>query len=344
MRVLFLGSEESSSTSRHRAEAFRRLGHQVHHLDPLQAFAPRLAGNLGRLHYHTGYRLLRAATAAWLAAALGRESIFDVCWVDGGEMIGAEAARTLKGRCGRVILFNHDDPTGPRDWGRFATLRSAVPEYDLCAVVRPINVAEFQALGAKKVLHVFRTYDEVAHAPPIDGRPVPAAFQSDICFIGANYKGEGRDEFLAGLISRGLDVAIWGDHWERSRHWKRLERHRRGGNLSGKDYVDAIRGAKLCIGFLSKKNRDEHTTRSMEIPFAGGLLFAERTVEHKALYNEGIDAAFWSDGNECYEVATALFADGNLRESLRRSGTRRVKENQCGNENLICRLLNEKCR
>jgi hypothetical protein len=343
MRVLFLGSEEPSSTSRHRADAFRRLGHEVRQLDPLRALAPRLRGNLGRLHYHTGYWLLREAVVAWIDGSLGVEpdTPYDFCWVDGGEMLGHAAVSRLKRRCKRVVLFNHDDPTGPRDWRRFITLRSAIPAYDLCAVVRQFNVDEFNALGARKVVRVFRSYDEVAHAPHPEGRSVPDAFRSEVCFIGANYKGENRDLFLAGLIDCGLNLAIWGDHWERSKIWGRIERHHRGGSLAGQDYVDAIRGAKVCLGFLAKQNRDEHTTRTMEIPYAGGLLCAERTSEHEHLYSDGVEAVFWRNLEECHSACTRLLSDNFMRDKIRESGMLRVRRNRSGNESLIFDILSE---
>jgi hypothetical protein len=343
MRVLFLGSEEPSSTSRHRADAFRRLGHEVRQLDPLRALAPRLRGNLGRLHYHTGYWLLREAVVAWIDGSLGVEpdTPYDFCWVDGGEMLGHAAVSRLKRRCKRVVLFNHDDPTGPRDWRRFITLRSALPAYDLCAVVRRVNVDEFSALGARNVIRVFRSYDEVAHAARPEGREIGSAFRSDVCFVGANYKGENRDLFLAGLIDRGLNLAIWGDNWQRSRIWDRIRGHFRGGSLSGQDYVDAIRGAKVCLGFLAKRNRDEHTTRSMEIPYAGGLLCAERTTEHEYLYSNGKEAVFWNNLDECHSACAALLSDDHLREMIRAEGMSRVRRNRSGNESLIVDVLSQ---
>jgi hypothetical protein len=339
MRVLFIGADHTSSTSRHRAEAFRRLGHEVLQLDPLRAFAPRLRGNAGRFHYHTGYTLLRRAVFEWLTNEIDDALEYDLCWVDGGEMLGAESVRHLRKRCGRVILFNHDDPTGRRDWRRFYTLRSAIGSYDRCAVVRPFNVDEFKALGANDVIRVYMTYDEVAHAPPSVDQPVPTEFQSDVCFIGANYKGENRDLFLGQLIDRGINLAIWGDHWERSPSWYKLSAHCRGGSLSGRAYVNAIHGAKVCLGLLARRNRDEHTTRSMEIPFAGGLLCAQRTSEHLSLYDEGIEASFWSGPDECASNCLNLLEKEELRQRLRDAGMERVRRNGVGNEDMIRQVL-----
>lgn len=339
MNILFLGAENPSQTSRHRADALRRLGHVVSHLDPSAAFASRLRGNAARFHYHTGYVFLRDAVVNWLKSTSAATPKYDVCFVDGGEMLGSGAIDYLKTRCQKLILFNHDDPTGPRDWRRFRSLRSAIPHYDLCAVVRPFNVPEFHSLGAQKVIHVLRSYDELAHCPPLDNVSVPLDFRSEVTFIGGNIRREGRGEFLAELIKRGLNMSIWGDEWDRSRSWNVLAPHWRGNSLSGAAYVNAMRGAKICLGLLSKRNRDEHTTRSMEIPFSGGLLCAQRTTEHKALYEEGREAVFWSDADECISVCRSLLADEASRTQIKYAGMLRVRQNRVGNEDLCKKLL-----
>jgi spore maturation protein CgeB len=336
MRVLYLGDASPSSTSRHRAEALRRIGCDVLHLNPHDALSNRLKGLEGALHYRTGYCLTRGLIASWLQSKLQRAGQFDVCWVDSGEWLGPGAIKQLKGACRKVVLFNHDDPTGPRDWARFLTLRAAISAYDLCLVVRDFNVAEFKAIGAKDVLHVWRGYDEVEHRPVDAHAPVPPAYQSDVAFIGRQMDGEGRDVLMMALINAGLKPAIWGDNWERSRHWPALQPYWRGSSLSGQNYVNALRGAKICLGMLSKGNRDLHTTRSMEIPAAGGLLCAERTSEHLALYREDVDAVFWHSAQECVEACRGLLQNAAKRDGIRAAGMARVASNKVGNQD-ICR-------
>ena len=103
-------------------------------------------------------------------------------------------------------------------------------------------------------------------------------------------------------------------------------------------YVAAIRGAKVCLGLLSKGNRDLHTTRSMEIPYAGGVLCAERTTEHLALYREDEEAVFWTTAEECAEKCLGLLGDDQSRERIRLAGMARVRNNKVGNED-ICRQI-----
>jgi hypothetical protein len=180
------------------------------------------------------------------------------------------------------------------------------------------------------------SYDEVLHRPFERIEDIPAAFRSDIAFVGTWIRGEGRDEFLLALIERGLDIAIWGDRWQKSPRWARLRAHWRGPALAGRDYVAALQGARLALGLLSRGNRDLHTTRSAEIPYAGGLLCAERTSEHQAMYREGEEAVFWKDAEECAAVCHRLLADDALRERIRQQGMARVRQGGYGNE-AVCR-------
>jgi len=341
MRILYIGDANVGTTSLHRAQALQRLGHSVDVIDPYQALGASWRGWRGALHYRTGYVFLRRRVIAWLCLTLAGRATYDVAWVDCGELPNAEAIKRLKQFSHKVVLFNHDDPTGPRDYRRFTTLRQAVSQYDLCVVVRPINVAEFKALGARCVMHTWRRYDEVEHREPAGVQPVPLGFQSDVAFIGYRIKREGRDQFILQLANMGLTPAIWGDNWQTSKHWPELKRYWRGHSLSGRDYVDAIRGAKVCLGLLSKGNRDEHTTRTLEIPYAGGLLCAERTPEHLSLFVEGKEAVFWNTAQECAALCRRLIDHPDEREAIRRAGQRKVIDAHLGNEDLCRAVLDQ---
>lgn len=340
MRILYLGHAAPESTSRHRADALTRLGHEVMIADPYAALGAHLRGRLrGALHYRTGYRLLQGAASAWVDGLLRQHAAWpEMVWVNGGELIGAAAANKLRQFGVPVILYNNDDPTGGRDGRRFDSLLSALPAYDLCAVVREPTASEFYDHGARAVHRVWMSYDEILHRPFERAEDIPAAFRSDVAFVGTWMRGEGRDAFLLALIDRGLDIAIWGDRWHKSANWSRLQAHWRGPALAGRDYVAALQGAKLALGMLSHGNRDLHTRRSVEIPYAGGLLCAERTTEHQAMYREGDEAVFWNDAEECAGICRRLLADDAQRERIRQQGMARVRQGGYGNE-VVCREI-----
>jgi hypothetical protein len=94
------------------------------------------------------------------------------------------------------------------------------------------------------------------------------------------------------LILLGVPLTIRGSGWHKSPEWSHLKGYWKGGSIHGDDYAKAIQCAKVNLGFVSKENRDLHTTRSSEIPALGGFFCAERTSEHINMYVEGEEAFF----------------------------------------------------
>jgi hypothetical protein len=345
MNILYIGPGSPFSTSRHRADALARTGAAIQLLDPIEAMRPHLASRfISKFHYETGYTFFESKVCAWLDSALPKISAPDVVWVDGGEYIGIRALRRLREVGGPIVLYNLDDPTGSRDRRRFTLTRRAMPHYDLCVSVRKETVSEMAALGAPHVLQVWRSYDEVEHAPFEDSTQIPEQFRSEVSFVGTWISGERRDEFLAGLVDRNIPIAIWGNRWEKAPLWNRLRPFWRSAGLAGRDYVAAIQGSKICLGMLSKGNRDLHTQRSAEIPFAGGLFCAERTSEHQTLYVDGVEAVLWDDLEECAAICRRLLNNTEERERIRRAGMRKVRDLRIGNEDICRQILGELAR
>ena len=84
-----------------------------------------------------------------------------------------------------------------------------------------------------------------------------------------------------------------------------------------------------------------HTQRSLEVPYLGGLLCAERTTEHLKLYCEGEEAVFWADADECAAVCLKLLADEPRRQEIARRGQARCIENGTLNEPIMAHILSE---
>lgn len=332
MNVLYVGPD--GGTSRHRANALGRLGHRVHIVDP-RAFVSQ-PGWLARWTWRTGALGLEGLLRRQVLARIP-STPWDIAVVDGGELVGPSLVRALRARCGAVVNYNVDDPFGMRDGRRWRLYLASVPCYDGLVVVRDVNVSEAQARGARRVVRVFRSADEEAHAP----RPLAALDRTrwggDVLFIGTWMPERG--PFLAELLERGVPLAFYGDGWAKAREWPQIRRAWRGPAIYGVEYAKAIRSAPACLGLLSKGNRDLHTTRTMEIPFAGGVLCAERTSEHRALYAEGEEALFWSDAKECAERCRELVADAERRAAMAARGRSRCVENGHLNERVMARVL-----
>ena len=331
--ILYLGP--NTGTSRHRAAALQRLGYRVTIVDP-HAFVPRLPYMLSWTH-HTGGLLLGSYIQHRILESLGNER-YDLTWVDAGVLVGPGLVRELRRRFGPVVNYNVDDPYGSRDGRKWRLYLKSVPHYDLVAVVRSPNVEEARRFGARDVMLVNRSADEVAHAPRSLSSEDRKRWASDVVFVGTWMPERG--PFMAKLVNAGVPLTLYGDRWQRAVEWPTLQPHWRGSGLYNQDdYSRACQCAKVCLGLLSSENRDTVTQRSFEIPYLGGVFCAQRTEEHLSLYEENKEAVFWSSPEECAAQCKRLLADDAWREQLRIAGQARCIRNGTVNEAVLRSIL-----
>jgi spore maturation protein CgeB len=322
-----------------KARALERLGHRVAVLN-LQERLPSSIW-LRRLNNWTGYAVGQSATAKFVAGRLVGQN-YDVAWVDSGQMVGPKVMAVLRQHARHLVNYNHDDPTGARDGQAWGSFKCAVPLYDLLVTVRTETEAELKAMGASKVIRVWRSYDEVDHHPREISADDQARWGSEVVFVGTWMPERG--PFMAELVRRGLPLAIYGDFWPRAAEWPVLKASWRGPAVYGDDYAKAIQCSKIALGLLSKGNRDRHTQRSAEIPALGGLLCAQRTDEHTQLFVEGKEAIFWRDAVECVQVCEEMLGNKVRREIIIQAGKMAVHMHGLGHEailgTVIRKLLN----
>lgn len=333
MNILYLGP--ASGTSMHRANALIRLGHAVLLIDP-NDFLPKNRIT-SKWVFETGALFLEEYVCNRMLSQLHGLD-FDVVLVNGGELLGPLTVKTLKKLCKRIANYNNDNPFVARDRKKWRLYLKAIPHYDLLIVLRDSNIAQAYQYGAKNVMRVFMSADEIVHAP----RPLTSAdrnqWNSEVAFIGTWFPERG--PVMASLVELGLPLTIYGDRWHKAAEWKQIKSHWKGGKLDGDDYAKSIQCAKISLGLLSKVNEDLHTRRSMEIPAIGSLLCAERTSEHDLLYKEGEEAIFWSSPAECASQCFRMLRDNESRERIAKSGRERCLRNGWFNKAVMSEIVN----
>jgi spore maturation protein CgeB len=268
---------------------------------------------------------------------------FDLVYIDGGELIGSSLVRELRQRFGTVVNYNIDDPFSERDGRRWRLYLESVPLYDLVVVVRDCNVSEALSSGARNVLRVYMSADEVAHSPRQITKQDSSKWASEVAFVGTWMPERG--PFMARLLELGVPLSIYGCRWQKAREWSVLRSAWRGPGVYGDDeYARVIQCAKVNLGLLSKGNRDLSTTRSFEIPSLGGVLCAERTSEHMQLYRENEEAVFWGDPEECARKCMQLVDDGKFRKSLGTNSRFRCLRNGTMNETVLTQIVDKLAR
>ncbi len=124
-----------------------------------------------------------------------------------------------------------------------------------------------------------------------------------------------------------LKLIIWGYGWDFIKQ-KYENIIYMGGEIFNEDFAKAFTCSKISLNFLRKINRDLHTSRSIEIPACKGFMLAERTDEHKKLFTENIEAAYFSNNQELLEKVSYYLSHDDERKKIVEAGY-----NRCINSN-----------
>ena len=335
MKILYIGDAFEHSTSTHRANALRRLGHEITHINP-RATLPhwRIVGGLS---VRLGYGIFAPLINQVVKKALTRQT-FDLAWIDAGSELGPAVYHLLRRSGLRIINYNVDDPFSSRDGRKWNLYRKSVSLQDLTVVVREENVAEAKAAGARRVMRVYRSYDPVAHNPVVLTNAEKERWASEVSFIGTWMPERG--PFLVRLLELGVPLTIRGDWWQKAPEWGKLKSAWKGPGIYGRDFVAATQVSRVALGLLSKGNRDRHTTRTAEVPFIGGAVFcAERTDEHERLFIHGKDAWLWRDAAECSAFCKKALIDEAARLRMAENARACIHGHGLSNDQVLAFIL-----
>jgi spore maturation protein CgeB len=303
------------------ALALRELGHEVICADSDEGFE-----RYRQLHWRVVRRLHAGPLArhrrehAALLVATARRERPQIVIILKGVHIGGDAVRALKQLGAWVAIINHDDFFSQNPVNRSLEQQLALPAYDFVFVTREVNVAEVRPANPHVEFFPF-AYHPAIHRPVAIPSCERAQWTSDVAFVGS-WERE-RAGLLEELVRRvPARYAIWGSMWERAGRRSPLQPYLHKHDVLMDEMAKAIAGSQIALGFLRKKNRDDYTQRTFEIPACGGLLLAERTARHLSLYREGVEAEFFDPvrPDELIEKVRALLGDDERRARLREAG------------------------
>jgi spore maturation protein CgeB len=328
MKILLAGNWQWDQYEEACAHALEKLGHEVRAF----SFSRFFAGRFG--HYQNVLAALPGPAAFGLNRALIESAeqfqpAMSLIWR--GTHVWPGTLRKIRGLGGHVASYNNDDPFGPpirgAPWHHRYLWRwylKGLREFDTNFVYRPINVSEAIAAGARNVEVLMPYFVPAVHHPVELDEADGERFGCDVVFVG-HYEPDGREGYLAALVKAGLHVRLFGGgYWTRdvlgdlTGYFGEIKAVRRI------EYTKALCGAKMCVAFLSKLNRDTYTRRCFEIPACGRILLCERTADLQRLFREDREAVFFSDPDEL--VRKALWLRGSPCEAaeIAKAGMSRV--------------------
>ncbi|MCZ7383423.1 MAG: glycosyltransferase [Candidatus Methanoperedens sp.] len=328
MKILIAGDWRWPIYEQAFSQALSELGH---HVIPF-SFSDYFAGRIG--HYQSaipfpGPALLRINKQLLKKASVEKP---EVVFVWRGTHILPGTIKQLNRTGILTASYNNDDPFGSRTHGKvpwhhhllwFWYLLS-LNHYQHNFFYRQVNVDEALAMGAlhAKVLKPY--FIPWLHRPMVLPKVEASRFSCDVVFVG-HYEPDDRVNHLRALVHSRLSVKLFG-----GRYWtpKVL------GDLysyfapivptEGDNYAKALCGAKVCLAFLSKLNRDTYTRRCLEIPACGRVMLAERTDDLLGMFGEDKEACFFSSTEELVTKAKWLVENPNIADQIAQAGQRRV--------------------
>jgi len=329
LRIIYVGSLWDGSTARHRMQALIDNGALVTAVDTHPAAVRRRETTLlARIRRRLAGPLDLAGANAAILEAVGRGPP-DVLWIDKGLTISPETLRHVRALAPRCALvgYSPDDMLNPGNQSR--RFLASLPLYDVYFTTKSYGVAELAKLGARSVHFIGNAYDPATHRPVDLSAEQRQALGGVVGFVGQWEAA--RSATICGLASAGVPVRVWGDDWRKC-HCPAPGLRLEDQPLWGDAYARALCAFDINLCFLRKANRDLQTTRSMEIPACGGFMLAERTDEHRALFEEGREAEYFSSDAELVEKARYYIAHPDERRAIARAGRQRCLDSGYSNQ------------
>jgi len=188
----------------------------------------------------------------------------------------------------------------------------ALPNYDEVYSPRRAMLADLRQVGCKKVDYLPFAYDPDLFYPVTTERCSAAGFTGmDVVFAGG--ADDDRVPYMQALNHSGLDLALYGDYWNRHPETRAFAR----GQADIETLRLALSSAKVGLCLVRRANRDGSCMRTFEVPAVGTCMLTEDTQEHRDIFGKEGEAVLYFDNmKEMLDKAKRLCEDEVLRSRL----------------------------
>ena len=324
MRIALLDTTLYEPTTPLFLDAVRELGHECVFIDEHNLFPSRGMSTLGRV----AYRLLgRRPLTYWrfnaeLTSRIVAESP-DVLLVVKGAYLSPGSLQKIKRRTNAILVnFATDDPFNPRN--STPALRTSIPLYDLYCCTKKAIMDDVRIAGSKRVCYVPFGFKPSVHFWNQAEDTDQDAKEVDVTFVG----GADADRVpYFRLLSQvpGLRLSLYGGGWDRvsdlCQYWR--------GMAIGAHYRKAHYDTKIAVALVRRANRDGHSMRTFEVPACGAFMLAERTEEHLEIFQEGLEAAYFTTPEELVEKVRYYLGRPGERQRIAAAGYSKITLGGC---------------
>lgn len=335
--ILFIGDLNHGTRSLMRAENIKNMCHDFMALSNMPI--PYLAGLNSPGMIERLFNKLRLPrdlnNINKSLSEIKTESRFDIIWIDKSPMIHVKTLLLLKNIFpkSKIISVSEDDMYALHNRSRY--YEKCLPLYDFIFTTKVHNLTELKALGAKNTELFLDSYNAKLHRPMTQYLNIYDK-DIDVSFIGT-YE-DARAKSILWLGQHNIKILVFGNGWAKL---KNLNSNVviQDKPIYGEEYVQIINRSRINLGFLRKLNRDQVTSRSMEITGSQGFLLAERTSRHVELFREGHEAEFFSTDQELLDKIYYYIQNPDEISKIAAAGRRRCTQSQYEMNDQIIKII-----
>lgn len=226
---------------------------------------------------------------------------------------------------------------------QFNLVEEIAPAYDFCLVPEKFRLADYLRIGATPL------YCQEAANPNIY-KPYDVSRELDVTFVGQKY-GD-RPANIRYLLDRGIDVRVWGPHWQGGTPqiplWRavggrvkrflfgneplfrvRIPAERCGPPLSDDEMIRMYSRSKINLGFSSVADTTtgikQVRLRDFEVPMGGGFYMVEYMEELEEFFDIGKEVVCYHDKADLADKIQYYLVHEDEREAIRRAGHQRAR-------------------
>jgi len=323
-KILFVGDLNDYCRSYQRYRALINLGYQVFGLShtpvPYRPGIDSKPNLFSRAMWKLSLPLDTTGINKKIREILKKEGL-DIVWFDKCLTIRPNTLKFIKEISPKTkLVFSSEDDMYAKHNQSFWYLKG-LPYYDIIFTTKTYNLKELKSLCAKRTELFLDAYDEKLHRPIELTEEEKQRFSADVGFIGG-FEDDRAAKMLY-LAKRGVKIIVWGSGWKNwiGKHPNLIVKNQ---PLYYENYAKAICATKINLCFLRKINRDEITSRSVEIPACGGFMLAERTRRHLELFEDGKEAIFFSSNEELLDLVKKYLSCEKGRKTIARAGREKI--------------------
>jgi len=319
LRLLFVGPLSKGSTTRQRMLCFKQLGHHVTDVDTSSLPLPEILSLLSRISCRLGF-YWDLSDANKLILENIHKNNFDLIWIEKGLTIKPDTLKKIKSAQPSVKLVAFSPDNMLMKGNQSLCYLRGISLYDWHITTKSFNVLELKSLGAHNVYFTVKSFDSNAYHPINLTEEEKKYWGSDVAFLGGYEKH--RYEMMLALAKMGIVITIWGPGWKRcvSEHPNLIVKP---GWVQAEDAAKVFCATKINLHFLRKVAHDLQTARSVEIPACGTFMLAERTQEHRGLFDEGTEAEFFDGIEELLSKIKYYLGQSEQRTAIATAGYQR---------------------